>query len=108
MFRLPWGSGGIDGRRWGIGEQVIALRRYSVELRRKMIDLIEAGKPVSESAAQLGTTAQAVGNWQKQVVIERGVRTGTSTSELAELSVTPKRTRELKMSVGSRAQWTSC
>ena len=43
-------------------------RRYPVEFRRKVLDLIEAGKPVAEIAAQLGITAQtiynsSVGNW---------------------------------------------
>ena len=33
-------------------------RRYPVEFRRKVLDLIEAGKPVAEIAVQLGITAQ--------------------------------------------------
>jgi len=35
-------------------------RRYPVEFRRKVLDLIEAGKPVAEIAGQLGITAQTV------------------------------------------------
>jgi transposase-like protein len=35
-------------------------RRYPVEFRRKVFDLIEASKPVAEVAAQLGITAQTV------------------------------------------------
>lgn len=31
-------------------------RRYPVEFRRKVLDLIEAGRPVAEIAVQLGIT----------------------------------------------------
>jgi transposase len=71
-------------------------RRYPVEFRRKVLDLIEAGRPVAEVAAQLGITAQTVYNWRNQDQIDRGVRAGTSTSELAELSAARKRIRELE------------
>jgi len=49
-------------------------RRYPVEFRRKVLDLIEAGKPVAEIAAQLGVTAQTVCNWRNQDQIDRGLR----------------------------------
>lgn len=71
-------------------------RRCPVEFRRKVLDLIEAGRPVAEIAAQLGVTAQTVYNWRNQDQIDRGVRAGTSTSELAELSAARKRIRELE------------
>ena len=60
-------------------------RRYPVEFRRKVLDLIEAGKPVAEIAVQLGKTAQTVYNWRNQDQIDRGLRAGVSTSESAEL-----------------------
>ena len=71
-------------------------RRYPVEFRRKVLDLIEAGKPVAEIAAQLGITAQTVYNWRNQDQIDRGVRAGISTSESAELTAARKRIRELE------------
>jgi transposase len=71
-------------------------RRYPVEFRRKVLDLIEAGKPVAEVAEQLGVTAQTVYNWRNQDQIDRGVRVGTSTSESAELAAARKRIRELE------------
>ena len=37
-------------------------RRYPVEFRRKVLDLIEAGKPVAEIAVKLGITSQTVYN----------------------------------------------
>ena len=71
-------------------------RRYPVEFRRKVLDLIEAGKPVAEIAAQLGMTAQTVYNWRNQDQIDRGLRGGISTNESAELAAARKRIRELE------------
>lgn len=71
-------------------------RRYPVEFRRKVLDLIEAGMPVAEIAAQLGMTAQTVYNWRNQDQIDRGIRGGVSTSESAELTAARKRIRELE------------
>jgi len=80
----------------GLDEEVIVPRRYPVEFRRKVLDLIEGGKPVAEIAVQLGITAQTVYNWRNQDQIDRGVRAGMSTSESAELSAARKRIRELE------------
>ena len=71
-------------------------RRYPVEFRRKVLDLIEAGKPVAEIAEQLGITAQTVYNWRNQDHVDRGIRAGLSTSESAELTAARKRIRELE------------
>ena len=71
-------------------------RRYPVEFRRKVLDLIDAGKPVAEIAEQLGITAQAVYNWRKQDRVDRGLEPGISTTESAELTAARKRIRELE------------
>ena len=71
-------------------------RRYPVEFRRKVLDLIDAGRPVAEVAGQLGVTAQTVYNWRNQDRVDRGLRVGTSTSESAELTAARKRIRELE------------
>lgn len=71
-------------------------RSYPVEFRRKVLDLVEAGKPVAEIADQLGVTAQTVYNWRNQDMVDRGLRAGTSTSESAELTAAKKRIRELE------------
>lgn len=71
-------------------------RRYPVEFRRKVLDLIEAGKPVAEIAVQLGMTAQTVYNWRNQDQVDRGLRAGVSTSESAALAAARKRIRELE------------
>jgi transposase-like protein len=71
-------------------------RRYPVEFRRKVLDLINAGRPVAEVAAELGITAQTVYNWRNQDEIDRGLRSGVSTSESAGLAAARKRIRELE------------
>lgn len=55
-------------------------RRYPVEFRRKVLDLIEAGKPVVEIAAQLGVSDQTIYNWRKQDRIDRGLAAGITTA----------------------------
>ena len=37
-------------------------RRYPVEFRRKVLDLIEAGNPVAEIAVQVGVSDQTIYN----------------------------------------------
>jgi len=61
-----------------------------------VLDLIEAGKPVVEVAAQLGVSDQTIYNWRRQDEIDRGLRAGLSTSESAELMAARKRIRELE------------
>jgi transposase len=71
-------------------------RRYPVEFRRKVLDLIEAGKPVAEIADQLGVSDQTIYNWRNQDQIDQGQRAGVSTVESAELAAARKRIRELE------------
>jgi transposase-like protein len=80
-------------------------RRYPVEFRRKVLDLIDAGRSVAEVAAQLGVTAQTIYNWRNQDQVDRGLRAGVSTAESAELSAARKRIRDLEteLAVTTRA-----
>lgn len=71
-------------------------RRYPVEFRRKVLDLIEAGKPVVEIAAQLGVSDQTIYNWRNQDRIDRGLRAGVTTVESVELAAARRRIRELE------------
>ena len=47
-------------------------RSYPAEFRRKVLDLIEAGRPVAEVAQQLGVTGQTIYNWRNQDLVDRG------------------------------------
>lgn len=71
-------------------------RRYPVEFRRKVLDLIEAGRPVAEVAAQLGVSDQTIYNWRNQDHIDRGLRAGLSTVESDELAAARRRISELE------------
>lgn len=73
-------------------------RRYPVAFRRKVLDLIEAGRPVAEIAAQLGVSGQTIYNWRNQDQIDRRLRAGVSTFESAELAAARKRIRERRPS----------
>ena len=71
-------------------------RRYPVEFRRKVLDLIEAGRPVVEIAEQLGVSDQTIYYWRNQDRIDRGLRSGVTTAESVELAAARKRIRELE------------
>lgn len=71
-------------------------RRYPVEFRRKVLDLIEAGRSVAEVATRLEVSDQTIYNWRAQDQIDRGLRPGASTVESAELAAARRRIRELE------------
>ena len=71
-------------------------RSYPGEFRRKVLDLVEAGRPVAEIAEQLGVTGQTIYNWRNQDLVDRGIRPGVSTAESVELAAARRRIRELE------------
>ena len=71
-------------------------RRYPVEFRRKVLDLVEAGGPVVEIADQLGLSDQTIYNWRNQDRIDRGLRCGVTTVESAGVTAARRRIRELE------------
>ncbi len=62
-------------------------RKYSDELRRRAIDeVLERDRKVPEVAKQLGiTTPETLRRWVVQARIDRGLVTGPTTEELAEI-----------------------
>jgi len=79
-----------------VDPEVVLPRRYPVEFRRKVLDLVEAGRPIAEVAGQLGVTAQTIYNWRNQDQIDRGLRPGVTSNESAELAAARKRIRALE------------
>lgn len=71
-------------------------RKYPAEFRRKVLDLIEAGKSVAEVADLLDVSGQTIYNWRNQDQIDRGQRAGVTTAESAELTAARKRIRDLE------------
>jgi transposase len=46
-------------------------RGYRPEFRRKVLDLVEAGRPIAEVAQALGISAQSISTWHHQDRIDR-------------------------------------
>jgi transposase-like protein len=74
-------------------------RGYPPEFRRRVLDLVEAGRKVAEIAEDLGISVQTIYNWRRQDRIDRGLETGMSSAEKAELAAARKRIRELEAEV---------
>lgn len=69
---------------------------YPPEFRRKVLDLVEAGRPVREVARDLGISDQTIYTWRKQDPIDKGQLPGVTTTEQAELLAARKRIQELE------------
>jgi putative transposase len=71
-------------------------RTYDPEFRRRVLDLVRAGRPVRAVAAELGLAEATVYRWKAQALIDRGVKPGTSTSERGDLAAARQRIKELE------------
>lgn len=74
----------------------MAPRGYPAEFRQRVVDLVEAGRPVAQVAAELGISDQSIYTWRRQARIDAGVEAGLTTAEEAELAALRKRVRELE------------
>jgi transposase len=71
-------------------------RTYDPEFRRRVVELVRAGRPVRVVAAELGLAEATVYRWKAQDLIDRGVKPGTSTTEQGELAEAKRRIKELE------------
>ncbi len=71
-------------------------RGYPPEFRRKVVDLVEAGRSVAEVAHDLEISEQSVYVWRRQDRIDRGLIAGLSSAEKAELGAARRRITELE------------
>jgi transposase-like protein len=74
-------------------------KRYPEEFRRKVLDLVAAGRPVAQIAADLEISDQTIYDWRRQELIDTGQLPGLNRAELSELSASNKRIRELETEV---------
>jgi transposase len=74
-------------------------KRYPAEFRRKVLDLVAAGRPVAQVAADLDISDQTIYVWRRQELIDTGQRLGTTNTENAELTAARKRIAELEAEV---------
>jgi transposase-like protein len=79
--------------------------RYPPEFRRRVLDLVAAGRSVASIAADLGVSDQTIYTWRKQELIDTCVEPGLTTVEAAELRAAKRRITELEteLSVTRRA-----
>ena len=59
-------------------------RGYPPEFRRKVLDLVEAGRPMAEVAKALGISAQSIHTWRRQDRSDKGLAPGLSSPEKEE------------------------
>jgi transposase-like protein len=71
-------------------------RSYPPEFRRKVLDLLKAGRTVQQVAADLQISDQTIYNWRKQDRIDSGLEPGLTSSDHAELVVARRRIAELE------------
>ena len=71
-------------------------RGYPPEFRRKVLDLVEAGRPIAEVAQALGISAQSIYTWRRQDRIDRGRLPGLSSPEKEELAAARRRITQLE------------
>ena len=71
-------------------------RGYPPGLRRKVLDLVEAGRSVADVARDLEISDQSIYTWRRQDRIDRGLVPGLSSGERAELAKAKLRIAELE------------
>ena len=71
-------------------------KRYPSEFRRRVLDLVAAGRSVASVAEDLGVSAQTIYNWRRQDAIDRGEAAGLSSLEQAELRAARRRIAQLE------------
>ena len=59
--------------------------RYPPAFRRKVLDLVAAGRSVASVAVDLGVSDQTIYTWRKQELIDTNQEPGVTSGEAAEL-----------------------
>ena len=84
---------------------------YPPEFRRRLIELVRAGRTPESLAKDFEPTAQAIRNWVRQADLDAGKRTDGLTTEereeLARLRREVKMLREEKEILGKFAAWSA-
>src|SRR2546430_11520310 len=77
-------------------EDSMGRRGYPAEFRQRVLDLVAAGRRVEDIARDLGISDQTVYSWRRQDRVDRGLESGLTTAERAELMSARRRIRELE------------
>jgi transposase len=86
----------LDSVPLNLEESGVGQRGYPPEFRRKVLDLVEAGRPIAEVAKALGISDQSIYTWRRQDRIDRGVEPGLTSAEQGELAAAKRRIAELE------------
>ena len=71
---------------------------YTPEFRRRMVELVQAGRSPEKLAEEFEPTAQSIRNWDVQADRDAGRRTdGLTTAEREELERLRRENRQLKL-----------
>ena len=70
--------------------------KYTPEFRRRVLDLVKAGKSVAQVAFELGVSDQTIYNWREQDLIDSGLKPGTTSTDNTELIAAKRRIKELE------------
>ena len=71
-------------------------RGYPAEFRRKVLDLVESGRPVADVAKALGISDQTIYTWCRQDPIDKGLKPGLTSGERSELAAAKQRIAALE------------
>jgi transposase-like protein len=74
----------------------MARRGYPPEFRRKVLDLLAAGRKVADVARDLELSDQTIYNWRRQDRIDRGLQAGLTTAETPELGAANRKIAALE------------
>src|SRR6478735_4482954 len=79
-------------------------RAYPAEFRRKVLDLLAAGRKVEDVAGDLDVSDQTIYNWRRQDLIDRGLLQGLTTDGNVELAAAKRRIAELGRADGDETR----
>jgi transposase-like protein len=71
-------------------------RSYPPEFRRRVLALVEAGRPIGQIATDLGVSDQTIYGWRRQQLIDSGRLLVLTSGEHGELVAARKRIAELE------------
>lgn len=84
-------------------------KTYPAEFKRRMVELVRAGRSAEELAKEFEPSANTIRNWTTQAEIDEGLRAdGLSTAERKELRELRRKVKQLEMEreiLGKAAAW---
>ncbi|GMA42006.1 hypothetical protein GCM10025883_40510 [Mobilicoccus caccae] len=71
-------------------------RGYPPEFRRKVLDLLEEGRSVTQVAHDLDISQESIYTWRRQDRIDKGLLSGLTSQEKSELTAAKARIAQLE------------